>query len=102
MSVVVVRRTLALLKHPQAVHGAALHDWNPFGISDFCRNGSTGSNNGNLNGDGPLYIAPAVAYSGNGNDNGRATCLAASLHFDVAMNRQSYVSASQEMIDWSP
>ncbi len=37
---------------------------------DICRNGGTGSNNGNLNGDGPLYIAPAVAYSGNGNNNG--------------------------------
>ncbi len=39
--------------------------------ADICRNGSTGSNNGNLNGDGPLYIAPAVAYSGNGNNNGK-------------------------------
>ena len=40
------------------------------GMCDICRNGGTGSNNGNLNGDGPFYIAPAVAYSGNGNNNG--------------------------------
>ena len=36
-----------------------------------------------MNGDGPLYIAPAVAYSGNGNNNGETVRLAAPSHLSL-------------------
>lgn len=65
-------RTLRLSKQFWILHRLELDGQTPLmmGTFGFCRNGSSGSNNGNLNGDGPLYIAPAVAYSGSGNNNG--------------------------------